>query len=76
MHDHVSAIEQDGGDLVFVRRMFGSTVAIAGRSIPGNVLSTKREIAMSAPVFPALTQACASPVLTRSMATRIDESFL
>ncbi len=28
------------------------------------------------PVLPALTQACASPVLTRLIATRIDESFL
>ena len=41
----------------------GSTVAIAGRSMPGSVFSTKREIAISAPVLPALTQACASPAL-------------
>ena len=56
--------------------MFGSTVAIAGRSMPGSVFSTKREIAISAPVLPALTQACASPLFTRSTATRIEESFL
>ena len=37
--------------------MLGSTVAIAGRSIPGSVFRTKREIAISAPVLPALTQA-------------------
>jgi hypothetical protein len=49
---------------------------MAGRSMPAMVLSTKREIAMSAPVLPALTQACASPAFTRFTATRIDESFL
>ena len=49
---------------------------IAGRSMPGRVLSTKRAVAISAPVLPALTQASASPPLTRSMATRIEESFL
>jgi hypothetical protein len=56
--------------------MFGSTVAMAGRSMPGSVRSTKREIAISAPVFPALTQACASPLLTRLTAMRIEESLL
>ena len=45
----------------------GSTTAMAGRSMPGSVFSTKREIAISAPVLPALTQACASPSLTRLM---------
>ncbi len=54
----------------------GSAAMIAGRSMPGRVFSTKRAVAMSAPVLPALTQACASPRLTRSMATRMDESFL
>jgi hypothetical protein len=53
----------------------GSTVAIAGRSIPGKVLSTKREIAIRAAVLPALTHASASPALTRLIATRMDESF-
>ena len=43
--------------------------------MPGSVFSTKREIAISAPVLPADTQACAVPSLTRLMATRIDESF-
>ena len=61
---------------VLVRRMFGSTLAIAGRSMPASVLSTKREIAIRAPVLPALTQACASPLFTRLTVTRIDESFL
>jgi hypothetical protein len=40
--------------------MVGMMPAMAGRSIPGSVLSTKREIAISAPVLPALTQACAA----------------
>ena len=35
----------------------GSCEAIAGRSTPGSVLRTKREIAISAPVLPAETQA-------------------
>ena len=53
----------------------GSCDAIAGRSMPGSVFSTKRAIAISAPVLPAETQACAAPSLTRLIATRIDESF-
>ena len=36
--------------------------AIAGRSMPGRVLRTNREIATSAPVLPALTQAGAPSV--------------
>src|SRR6185503_17379805 len=56
--------------------MLGSSAAIAGRSMPGSVFSTKREMAISAPVLPALTQACAAPLFTRLMATRIEESFL
>ena len=43
--------------------------------MPGSVFSTKREIAISAPVFPAETQACATSSFTRLIATRIDESF-
>ena len=43
--------------------------------MPGSVFSTKREIAISAPVLPADTHACAVPSLTRLIATRIDESF-
>ena len=38
-------------------------VAIAGRSMPGSVFSTKREIAISAPVLPALTHACRGALL-------------
>ena len=53
----------------------GSCPAIAGRSMPGSVFSTKREIAISAPVLPAETHACATSSLTRLIATRIDESF-
>jgi hypothetical protein len=34
---------------------------IAGRSMPGSILRTKREMAISAPVLPAETQASASP---------------
>ena len=41
----------------------GSWEAIAGRSMPGSVLSTKRAMAISAPVLPAETQACADAVL-------------
>jgi hypothetical protein len=55
---------------------FGSTEAIAGRSMPSSVFSTKREIAISAPVLPALTQASARSSFTRLTATRIDESRL
>ncbi len=43
--------------------------------MPGSVFSTKREIAISAPVFPAETQACATSSFTRLIATRIEESF-
>ena len=49
---------------------------MAGRSIPGMVLSTNLAIAINAPVLPALTQAPAAPSLTRLMATRMEESFL
>ena len=38
----------------------GSWAAIAGRSMPCIILSTKREMAMRAPVLPALTQASAA----------------
>ena len=54
----------------------GSTTARAGRSIPGSVFKTNREVAIKAPVFPALTQAWAVPFLTRFIATRMEESFL
>jgi hypothetical protein len=54
----------------------GTAAQIAGRSIPGIIFMTNLEIAISAPVLPAETQASASPFLTRFTATRIDESFL
>ena len=40
--------------------------------MPGRVLSTKREIAISAPVLPAETATSASPFFTHSMARHIE----
>ena len=37
---------------------------------------TNLAVAISAPVFPAETAACARPSLTKLIDTRIDESFL
>ena len=48
---------------------------MAGLSMPGSILSTNLAVAIRAPVLPALTQADALPVLTKSIATRIEESF-
>jgi hypothetical protein len=45
----------------------GIALMMAGRSTSGSVLSTKRAVAISAPVLPALTQASACPDLTRSI---------
>jgi len=45
--------------------MAGRAVQMAGRSTPGRVLSTKRAVAIRAPVLPALTQAWALPSFTR-----------
>ena len=44
--------------------------------MPGSVFRTNLAVPMSAPVLPALTQACARPSFTRSMAMRIEECFL
>jgi len=44
--------------------------------MPGSVFSTNFAVAMRAPVLPALTQACARPSFTRSIATRMEECFL
>ncbi|MNE78068.1 hypothetical protein D3C80_1744360 [compost metagenome] len=44
--------------------------------MPGKVLSTNRDNAISAPVLPALTQAWTLPSRNNSSATRIDESGL
>ena len=44
--------------------------------MPSSVLSTKREIAISAPVLPALTTTSARPSLIRLTAIRIDDSRL
>src|SRR5262245_22536343 len=49
---------------------------MAGRSMPGSVFRTNFAVPIRAPVFPALTQACARPSFTRSIATRIEEFFL
>ena len=56
-------------------RAVGHTAAIAGRSIPGSVRRLKRAIAISAPVLPADTATSASPFLTASIASHIDEFF-
>ena len=50
----------------------GKAEQMAGRSIPGSVFNTKRAVAINAPVFPALTQAWASPRLEISSATRME----
>src|SRR4026208_1857177 len=53
----------------------GRLVAIAGRSTPFVSPSTKNDATMLAPVFPGLTTALASPLLTNSVATQIEESL-
>ncbi|VAQ35281.1 Uncharacterised protein [Klebsiella pneumoniae] len=50
----------------------GKTVTSAGRSIPSIGLSSSFARPISAPVLPALTQACARPSFTSSSATRIE----
>ena len=54
----------------------GTADMMAGLSTPDIVLSTNLAIDISAPVFPALTHASASPFFTRFIATLIEESFL
>ena len=54
-------------------RAVGHIAASAGRSIPGNMRRQNRAIAASAPVLPAETATSASPFLTASMASHIDE---
>ena len=44
--------------------------------MPGSIFNTKRDMAIKAPVLPALTQACASRFFTASIAMRIDDSRL
>ena len=51
----------------------GRTVAIAGRVIPGNVLRASFAMAIKAPVLPAETKPAASPRLTASMASPMEE---
>ena len=51
----------------------GHNAAIAGRSMPSIILRLNRAIAISAPVFPAETATSASPFLTASMASHIDD---
>ena len=53
-------------------RADGPIAAMAGRSIPGSVLSTILASASSAPVLPAETTPAASPAATASMASRIE----
>jgi hypothetical protein len=54
-----------GAEIEHVGAPFADGIALmmAGRSTCGSILSTKRAVAISAPVLPALTQASASPVL-------------
>src|SRR4051794_8817104 len=54
-------------------RLVGHMPAMAGRSTPGSVRRWKRDIAISAPVFPAETATSASPFFTASMASHMDE---
>ena len=54
----------------------GKAEASAGRSTPGNMPCTILAVAMTAPVLPAETTHCASPVFTRREATRMELSFL
>src|SRR5690606_6599454 len=61
---------------IFLPDLVGNVDMIAGRSMPGNVLSTKREIAINAPVLPALTHASTLPAFNKLIATRMEESFL
>jgi hypothetical protein len=53
----------------------GKKDAIAGLSIPGSIFNTNLEIAIKAPVLPALTHAFALPSLIRLTAILIDEFF-
>ena len=54
-------------------RTVGHRQAIAGRSTPAIVLRQIFDIAMSAPVLPAETAACASPSRTAWIARHIDD---
>ena len=54
-------------------RVVGQIAAIAGRSMPGSMRRQNRAIAISAPVLPADTATSASPFLTASIASHIDE---
>ncbi len=54
-------------------RSVGHSAAIAGRSMPSSMRRLKRAIAISAPVLPADTATSASPLLTASSASHIDD---
>jgi hypothetical protein len=49
---------------------------MAGRSTPGSARSVNRDVAMTAPVDPALTNASASPLRTSLSPTTMDDSGL
>ena len=51
----------------------GHSAAIAGRSMPGSICRLNLAIAISAPVLPADTATSASPFLTASMASHIED---
>ena len=54
-------------------RKVGHSAAIAGRSMPSSIFRLKRDIAISAPVLPAETATSASPFLTASSASHIED---
>jgi hypothetical protein len=54
-------------------RMVGQMAAMAGRSMSAMVRRQNFDIAISAPVLPAETQASASPFLTASMARHMED---
>ena len=64
------------GGVLLVPFTAGTAETMAGRSMPGTMPSTNLAVASKAPVFPAETHAAASPLSTRLMPTRIEESFL
>lgn len=56
-------------------RTVGHTAAMAGRSMPGIICRCSRDIAISAPVLPAETATSASPFLTASIASHIEDDL-
>ena len=59
--------------LFFEDLSVGQSAAMAGRSMPSIILRLKRAIAINAPVLPAETATSASPFLTASIASHMDD---